>query len=109
MNLDDIKQMWDKEEGSDIKPPHDLSKIKTAQGPLDRIRKNMKHELYFQIAALALLAVFPYYFKFRVELIPPFFALYAVMVAISFYFLLKYYFFYKQLSNNTLRSKDHLY
>lgn len=52
---------------------------------------------------------FPYHFEFRQELIAPFFALYAVVVAITAYFMIKYYFLYKKLSNNTLSSKDHLY
>ena len=109
MNLDDIKNVWDKEEGGDIKVPQDLSSIQAAQGPLDRIKKNMKYELYVQIASLVFLGLMPFYLKFRAELMLPFFALYAVMLAISVYFLLKYYFYYKQLSNHTLNSKDHLY
>lgn len=110
MNFDDIKPMWDSDQSSDMKLPNKISQLKRAHGPLDQIRKNMRYEFYAQIVAVVLMGfLFPLHFNFRPELIAPFFALYAVMVAITVYFLVKYYLFYKALSNITLTSREHLY
>jgi hypothetical protein len=109
MDLDEMKDIWDKEQDKTFRVPTDISHLKSAKGPLDKIRRNMKMELFAQVAAMILFALFPFHFEFRDELIAPFFALYAVMIAIIAYFLIRYYFVYRQLSNMSLTSKDHLY
>jgi hypothetical protein len=108
MNLDEIKSMWDNEPSSQPEL-NEVPQLTQAKGPLDRIRRNMRNELYAQIVSLVLLGMFPFYFEIREELIPPYFILCAVVIAIVFYYMLKYYFFYKRLSNTTLSSKEHLY
>lgn len=109
MNLDDIKDSWNKQDASATDLPKEIPQHGQARGPLDLIRRNMRAELYVQIAAVILMGFLPYLFNFRTELVAPFFALYAVVVVITAYYLWKYYFLYRRLSNNTLSSKDHLY
>jgi hypothetical protein len=109
MNLDDIKDLWHNQDSSATKALQEIPQPGNARGPLERIRKNMKKEFYVQVIAVILIGFFPYHFNFRTELVAPFFALYAVIVAITVYILVKYYFLYRKLSNNTLSSKDHLY
>jgi hypothetical protein len=109
MNLDNIKDLWHNQDSSATKVLQEVPQPGNARGPLDRIRKNMKKEFYAQVIAVILIGFFPYHFNFRTELVAPFIALYAVIVAITVYILVKYYFLYRKLSNNTLSSKDHLY
>jgi hypothetical protein len=109
MNLDDIKSTWQNESDSDIKIPESVAGLKSAHAPVERIRKNMKNELYAQIIAIIIMGFIPFHFKFRPEFMGPFYASYAILIAISFYYLLRFYFFYKRITDNSLSSKENLY
>ena len=109
MNFDHLKEAWNDESGSDFKVPQKIENLKVAQQPVDRIKKNMKHELFAQFIGIALIGIFPVTFKIAYELLVLYYALYALMLIICAYYLVKFYIFFKEMNHSTLSSKENLY
>ena len=109
MELDDFKSTWDQQLDSGINTPLTKPDITLAKGPLDKIRRNMKNELYAQLAAVVLMGLFPFVFHFSAMLFTPFYILYAVLIAIATYFMFRFYLFYRRLSGANMNSQEHLH
>lgn len=109
MNLDDLQKSWEKE-GLDSEPLNTLpEKLKKAHQPLDRIRINMKNELFYQSLAIILMGFWPIYFKFTQHFSIAYYSIYALLVLVSIYYFLRFYRFFKESHNYTGSSKDNLY
>ncbi|MGO4289018.1 hypothetical protein [Chitinophaga sp. RAB17] len=109
MNFDDIKSAWNSEEEDHVVVPSSVDQLKTLQTPIEKIRTNMQYEFYIQLFALVVIGFVPRYTYFNPVLVIPFYVVYFVALIISGYYFFKFYLFYKRLSTNTLRSRDHLY
>lgn len=109
MNFDDIQAAWNNENESSFNIPQNLELLKSAQTPLEKIRKNLKNEFVYQTIAIIFIGFLPFYSKFPKEMLTLFYLLYSVMVAISIYYLGKLFLFFKRISVKTLNTKDSLY
>jgi len=58
-NFEDLKKEW-KEQESSVPIPDDLNKIKKAQTPIDKIRKNIKTEMFLMIISVIFLMIVPF-------------------------------------------------
>ncbi|MBL7767951.1 MAG: hypothetical protein JNK20_03210 [Flavipsychrobacter sp.] len=109
MNLDELQQAWGKE-GSDSEPLNLVfEKLKKAHQPLDRIRINMKNELFYQSFAILLMGFWPIYFKFNQHFSIAYYSIYALLLMVSAYYFLRFYRFFKESHLYTGNSKDNLY
>lgn len=109
MDFNDIQNAWKNDTNENIKLPENLEKIRSANTPLDKIRKNLKNEFFYQIISIALIGFAPFINDFPQKMIIPFYLLFSIFVAVSIYYLVKLYLFYKRLNNVTLNTKDSLY
>lgn len=109
MDFNDIQNAWKNDTNENIKLPENLEKIRSANTPLDKIRKNLKNEFFYQIISIALIGFAPFIKDFPQKMIIPFYLLFSIFVAVSIYYLVKLYLFYKRLNNVTLNTKDSLY
>lgn len=109
MNFNDIESAWKKDAGDGAKVPDSMSAIRSANLPLDKVRKNLRNEFYYQAIAIALLFFLPQLNCIETYLFTWFYIAYAMFVAICVYFLVKLYLFYKRVANYTLSTKDSLY
>jgi hypothetical protein len=109
MDFKDIQSAWNNDSGSDIKVPTNLEKLKSANMPLDKIRKNLRSELIGQFLVLVFIGLIPLNSKFPVNMLAPYYFLYAIMLAISIYYLVKLFLFFKRLNKTILNTKDSLY
>lgn len=109
MDFNDIQNAWNNEKTENVVFPDNLEKIKSANTPLDKIRKNLRNELIGQTLAMLVIGLTPYIFHFPEKWILPFYLFYSIAFAVSVYYLLKLYFFYKRLNNIALKTKDSLY
>ncbi|WP_306349653.1 hypothetical protein [Flavobacterium sp. '19STA2R22 D10 B1'] len=110
MNFDDIQSAWNSDsENKNIKVPTNLEQLKTANMPLDRIRKNMRLEIITQLLAIVFIGILPFKMEFNPKFITPFYMLYGVMILISIYYFTRFYFFYKRIDGSTLNSKENLF
>lgn len=109
MNFDNIKEAWDNQSANDFEVPQKIKKLKSAQQPIDKIKKNMQHELYAQFFGILIIGIFPQIFNIIHEFYLLYYAFYALMILVSAYYFIRFYFFFKEINHSTLNSKENLY
>jgi hypothetical protein len=109
MNLNDLQEAWNREEGGENELRLNLAGLKEAHQPIDAIRKNMKNELYLQLAVIALLAYAPFYYGISGKLLMAYFTLYGLLVTVSGYYFYRFTRFFGKLHNYNANAKDSLY
>lgn len=86
-----------------------LEKLKSANLPLNRIKENLKNEFKYQFISIILVGFVPFSSVFPKSVIGPYYLLYSIAVAVTFYYLIKLHSFYKRLNKVILTTKDSLY
>lgn len=109
MDFNDIQNAWKNEQTENVVLPNNLEKIQSANTPLDKIRKNLKNEFIYQIISIVLIGLIPLSLHFPAKGLVLFYLLFSLFVAVSVYYFIKFYFFYKRLNTITLKTKDSLY
>lgn len=109
MNLDDLQNAWKAEGGDGDALPSLHAELKKARQPIDRIRKNMKGEMFYQLAAILILGGLPFYFRFTTQLSMVYYSAYVLLLLISVYYFNRFYRFFKEIDSYTGNSKDNLY
>ena len=109
MDFNDIQSAWNNENTKNVVVPTQLEKVQQANTPLDKIRKNLKNELIYQIVSIVVVGFAPYLNGFPEQAITPFYLLFSLFVAVSAYYLIKLFIFYKRLNKTALNTKDNLY
>ncbi|HUH25772.1 MAG TPA: hypothetical protein VLY87_04045 [Flavobacterium sp.] len=62
MNFDELQKQWNTQPEQDIDLGNNLSKLKEANLPIDKVRKTMKKDFFFQLTSIPLLFTYPYLF-----------------------------------------------
>ncbi|WP_163409286.1 hypothetical protein [Flavobacterium ajazii] len=109
MDFNDIQNAWNNEKTENIVLPDNLEKIQSANTPLDKIRKNLKKEFFYQFSSIILIGLIPVIYQFPDKATAFFYLIFSMFTAVCVYYLTKLYFFYKRLNNITLKTKDSLY
>lgn len=108
MNFDDIKDAWDKDQPNDSLSLPVLRQLKAARQPIDKIRCNIKTEMYAQAGCILLLVFFPFFRNISPELYLPFYTLYLVMVIVTVYYLIRFRAFSRIIRSYTDNSRESL-
>ena len=109
MDFNDIQSAWNNENTKNVVVPTQLEKVQKANTPLDKIKKNLKNELIYQIVAIVVIGLAPFLYGFPEQAITPFYLLFSLFVAVCAYYLTKLFVFYKRLNKTALNTKDNLY
>ena len=109
MDFNDIQSAWNNDKSDNVVLPNNLEKLKSANMPIDKVRKNLRFELIIQTIALISFGFIPMLTRFPANMVAPYYLIYAIMVAISIYYLGKLFFFYNRLNKSILNTKDSLY
>jgi hypothetical protein len=109
MDFNDIQNAWNNEKTENVVLPNNLEKIRAANTPLDKIRKNLKREFIYQIFSIVLVGFVPVMYNFPEKMFTLYYLLFSFYVAVCAYYLVKLYLFYKRLNTITLKTKDSLY
>lgn len=109
MDFNDIQSAWNDNKSENVVLPTNLDKLKSANMPIDKVRKNLRFELVIQTIAMTLFGFLPLVERFPANMIAPYYLIYAIMVAISIYYLGKLFLFYNRLNKTVLNTKDSLY
>ena len=109
MDFNDIQSAWNNNKPENVVLPTNLEKLQSASLPLDKIRKNLKKEFIYQILSIVFIGFAPFMYKFPQNAFAPFYLLFSIFVAISVYYLVKLFLFYKRLNKTSLNTKDSLY
>jgi len=108
MNFDEIKSEWNAEDGEKTSVSENMLKIKQARTPVDTIRNKMKHEFFYQVLVLILMAFVPYLFNFSAHSTTAYLAFYAVTCGFSAYYFFKFYRFYKNSYDMSMDSRKNI-
>lgn len=108
MNFDELKSKWDNEKSDNLRIPQDMKMLKMAQHPLDKLKRNMRNELYAQVVAILFLAFLPYIFQLQSNHHLLYYIIYTILVVISSYYLYNFYRFYKSMHLYTSATKGGL-
>lgn len=109
MDFNNLQSAWDNDTNNDIQLPNQLDKLQSAKTPLDKIRKNLRHEFIYQLIAIVFIAFLPGRYQLHPAFNTSFYLVYLIFAAISAYYLIKLYFFYKRLDDKASNTKDNLY
>jgi hypothetical protein len=107
MNFDKIKAAWEQEGEGQAKLPENL--LKGKKSPIRKIRNNMRMEFVAQGIGILLLAFFPAIFGMQAVYVVPYYIVYGFYSGIVIYYLIRFYFFFRRLHDNSLNSKDSIY
>jgi uncharacterized membrane protein len=109
MDFNDIQSAWKNEKTENVTLPTHLDRINSANMPLEKIKKNLKNEFFYQIISIILIGFVPFLYDLPANAFAPFYLLFSIFVAVSIYYLVKLYMFYRRLGKTTLSTKDSLY
>jgi hypothetical protein len=109
MDFNDIQSAWKNEKTENVTLPTHLEKINSANMPLEKIKKNLRNEFFYQIIAIIFIGFVPIIYNIPASAIVPFYLLFSIFVAVGIYYLVKLYLFYRRLAKTTLNTKDSLY
>lgn len=108
MNFDELKSKWDNENNADLHIPDSIDKLKKAQHPIEKLKRNMKIDFCFQLLAITYFGFLPYLQNFDHSLYYIFFGVYSIFLLISIQYFYGFYLFYKNIQDNTSPTKDKL-
>jgi hypothetical protein len=104
-NFEDLKKEW-KEQESSVPIPDDLNKIKKAQTPIDKIRKNIKTEMFLMIISVIFLMIVPFISIYQIsgisELVYYIVLFLLIISAVPYY--KSFYSYYKNTNHKTFNS-----
>ncbi|GLB52938.1 hypothetical protein NBRC110019_19780 [Neptunitalea chrysea] len=109
MDFKDIQSAWEKDNDKNVELPKNLDKIQSANTPLDKIKSNLKKELWLQVFAILVLGFVPAVYRYENTLTHIYYLLYSLFTGICIYYLTKLYIFLKRLNTVTLNTRDNLY
>ncbi len=109
MNLDDIKNEWDKDSNENIDLPDSVGLLRGEQSPLEKIRRNMKLELFFQVAGIIIMGSLPEIYNVGYPLKMMYYLLYILLCPLTIYFFIRFYFFYNKIGKMNFSTKESLY
>ena len=104
-NFDDLKKQW-KEQESSVPIPEDLNKLKKAQTPIDKIRKNIKIELFLMVFSVFFLTIVPFISLYQINGISElvyFIVLFLLIISAIPYYR-SFYSYYKNTKHKTFNS-----
>ena len=109
MNFNDIQSVWDNDKEPGGQVPDRIEQLKPAGLPIDKVRRNLRNEFGYQILSMVFVAFLPQIHSFNPALYVWFYVTYAIFMAISAYYLIKLFQFYRRLQHGAINTKDNLY
>lgn len=108
MNFNELQQQWNNEPTDRITVPNTIDTLKEAQTPIDKVRKKMKMDFFFQAFLVVLTGFSPLIFDFSDKLTALFVPFYAIMIGFMAYYFYKFFVFYKKSYDMTFDSRKNL-
>lgn len=105
MNFDDIKDDWNSADAAEETISASMLKIKEAHTPIDIIRRKMKHEFFYQVFFLVIMAFLPAVASFSATTKMAYLACFAIICGFSAYYFFKFYKFYKNSYDMSMDSR----
>ncbi len=110
MNFDELQKQWDNQiVDNEVLIETDLELKKEANTIIDRVRKVMKKDFYFQLTSFPLLLIYPFLFGINSPLIWWIVSCICASMIVPFYYLIRFYKSSYKLEFNSLKNINWFY
>ena len=109
MNFDELKKQWDNQPSDDVQINQDLEIKNEANTVIDKVRKVMKKDFFFQLTSFPLLLLYPFIFEFNTPLIWFVILCYIIILIFPLKILFKFYKTSYRLEYNSLKNINWFY
>ncbi|MBO9641049.1 MAG: hypothetical protein J7576_22960, partial [Siphonobacter aquaeclarae] len=92
-----------------IQLPVKFDSLKKARNPVEKIRQNMKNEFWFQLIGLLVISLAPALMKSSREFLVIYYSFLPVVLAISGYYLTRFFRFYRDTIRMDMDTRKNLY
>lgn len=109
MNFEDMKSAWQQDSGGDIELPDQLETIKKAKSPVEKVKKNIRMEMWTSLVCFVVLFAFPLFYDHLLPQVRVFYYTILIMTLIPMsYYFYNFYKFYGRLNKLELSTKDNV-
>ncbi|MCA4781679.1 hypothetical protein IF125_05320 [Empedobacter stercoris] len=109
MNFDELQKQWDNQSSEDVKINPDLELNQKANTVIDKVRKTLKKDFFFQLTNFPLLLIYPYIFGLNTPLIWFIILCYIIIMILPLKNLIKFYNSSYRLEYNSLKNINWFY
>lgn len=109
MNFDELKKQWDNQSTNEVEINPDLEIKKEANTIIDKVRKVMKKDFFFQLTSFPMLFIYPYLFGISTPLIWFIVFCYFIIMVIPLTTLIQFYNKSYKLEYNSLKNINWFY
>lgn len=109
MNFDELKKQWDNQPTENIEINTDLEIKQEANTVIDKVRKVMKKDFYFQLTSFPILLIYPFLFGLKSPIIWWMIACICFIMVVPLFYLIKFYKSSYKLEYNSLRNINWFY
>lgn len=109
MNFDELQKQWDNQSSDEVQINPALEVKKEANTVIDKVRKVMKKDFFFQLTIFPMLLIYPYLFRLNTPIVWWVLACIVVIMIVPLYYLIKFYNSSYKLEYNSLRSINWFY
>ena len=109
MNFDELQKQWDNQSSEDVKINPDLELNQKANTIIDKVRKTLKKDFFFQLTNFPLLLIYPYIFGLNTPLIWFIILCYIIIMILPLKNLIKFYNSSYRLEYNSLKNINWFY
>ena len=109
MNFDELQKQWDNQSSEDVKINPDLELNQKANTIIDKVRKTLKKDFFFQLTSFPVLLIYPYLFGLNTPLIWFIILCYIIIMILPLKNLIKFYNSSYRLEYNSLKNINWFY
>lgn len=109
MNFDELQKQWNNQSSEDVKINPDLELNQKANTIIDKVRKTLKKDFFFQLTSFPVLLIYPYLFGLNTPLIWFIILCYIIIMILPLKNLIKFYNSSYRLEYNSLKNINWFY
>lgn len=109
MNFDELKKQWDNQSGNEVEINPELELNKEAGTVIDKVRKTLKKDFFFQITTFPILLLYPFLFGVNTPLIWFIVFCYTIIMIIPLKKMMNFYNTSYKLEYNSLKNINWFY
>lgn len=109
MNFDELQKEWNSQSSEDVKIDLNLELNKEANTIIDKVRKTLKKDFFFQLTSFPIILIYPFIFGLNTPLIWFIILCYIIIMLLPFRNFIKFYNSSYQLEYNSLKNINWFY
>ncbi len=109
MNFDELKKQWDNQPTDEVEVNPEFDKKQEANTIIDKVRKVMKKDFYFQLTSFPIIIAYPFLFDLNFPIIWWIVTCICLIMVVPLFYLVKFYNSSYKLEYNSLRNINWFY